>query len=103
MSAFHLFQRVRIVRASNYPEFIGKEGVVVDTDPHHPDPLCDFLMDFVARVRPDGADGNYLAQAGDIEPLKHDPDAEDLATQENAGNFDCPLPEHARPLAIWWP
>lgn len=92
MSAFHLFQPVRIVRCDTYPSVIGRECILLEwcefhaygriaegweTSCPHPDPL-----------------GHLLCLPEDhFEPIKYLPAPEDFASIEGCPDFDCPLPD----------
>lgn len=92
---FLLFQRVRIVSVyfPSLAYLIGKEGVVIRTNAVNILGHTGYnvmLDDFLSPT----TSGKWFFNAGQMVPATYLPDAADLATQERAPDFNCPLPEY---------
>jgi hypothetical protein len=100
MSTFHLYQRVRIVRLDSPdapPAVIGAEGFISSIEP-----FSSFGYTFPYCVCIPSVDDDIGVFAHEIEPLTYLPDAADLATRENAPDFDlrAPVRETESPTLI---
>jgi hypothetical protein len=96
MSAFHLYQRVRIVREEIYPQMNGRECVLLRVEPYvrfHDRYVPGWLVDLPHPTHP--TTSNYCVLESEIEPLKYLPSPEDFASIEGLPNFDCPVRDPA--------
>lgn len=87
MSTFYLYQPVRIVRSDNWrlDHLVGVETIIAAVNP--PGYRAPYMLAALGtNGLPIGAWPEHL------EPVRHDPDAIDLMTVENAPSFDCPVP-----------
>jgi hypothetical protein len=96
--SFHRFQRVRIVR-HYYPEFIGMECTLMEwaediVGPRRNRDVCGWETD-IPHPQQWLFGGGLCVTEDQIEPLKYEPDAADLATQSGSPDFNCPLPVRA--------
>lgn len=103
MAAFFRFQRVRIVRAAQ-PGMVGRECVLVASS----GPMFDGWKHVPHSWETDLPHPNsawlsyhYYVSEDQIEPLRYEPDAEDLATLERPPDFRLKSPAPA--LVEKWP
>jgi hypothetical protein len=96
MSAFHLFQRVRIVGYHDSGKaVVGREGVI-----HSPLRPHAFLPQYFGHtVFVDGDPAHWFFEPAHLVPATYLPDAEDLATLDRAPDFDLRRAVRTRVLA----
>jgi hypothetical protein len=94
MSAFHLYQRVRIVRCDQprLSYLVGAETYIASLSPGpRYDRRCTLLLGVV-----DPRDKSLVGASEDyIEPIRYDPAPEDFVTTERVYEPDCPVRDPA--------